>query len=86
MLATVPHLLASCVPQTKRQPTAIKALRLVNKEVSALAMTAVTVCSVQLGGSACLEPEDIVRLMSTLKLKHLLVTVMMTPGELGQGT
>lgn len=81
LLATVPHLLASCLPKTKHQLTNIKALRLVSKDVGCAAMTVVTTCAVQLGQRVCLEVEQIVGLMSQQKLQSLIVTVVVATGK-----
>lgn len=81
MLATVPHLLTSCIPQTEGQLQTIRVLRLVCKDVGQAAVNAATTCSVQLGQQACLDTEQLIQLMSATKLESLIVTVIMTSGE-----
>lgn len=80
LLATVPPLFASCLPPGNRLFEKIKALRLVCREVGSVAMRAVTRCQVQLGGQACLKPEQVVRLMSSAKLESVTVTIITTSG------
>lgn len=81
MLATVPHLLTSCIPQTEGQLQKIRLLRLVCKDVGQAAVSAATTCSVQLGLQACLDIEQLIQMMSATRLESLIVTVIMTSGK-----
>lgn len=81
MLATVPDLFPSCVPDDTKQLEIVKLLRLVSKDVGSAVMDTVTSCSLQLGEGACLKPEQLVQLMGSRPLKSVNVTVMMTSGR-----
>lgn len=83
MLATVPQLFASCVPDNAQKLHTVKLLRLVSKDMGSAVMNAVASCSVQLGEKACLNPDQLVKLMGNLLLKKLVVTVVMTSGVTG---
>lgn len=82
MLATVPHLLASCLSHWEGQVHGIKVLRLVCKETGRAAVAALSQCSIQLGENACLKPGQVVRLMRSAKLECLVVTITTSSGEL----
>lgn len=80
MLAKVPSLVARCVRPHLGRLQAIKALRLVSKEVGCLAMSGVISCSLQLGSCASLTPRQVVQMMHSARLQNLTVTVITTSG------
>lgn len=80
VFATVPQLLESCLEYDSAQHAEIRLLRLVSKDVGCAALTAVTRCALQLGERAPLQPQTVVRLLSSAQLESLSVTLIVTSG------
>lgn len=74
-VSKVPQLLESFVNAWPSRGAGIRVLRLVNKELSTMAMTAVQSCAVQIGKDACSNLEQVTRLMSACVLQTMLLLV-----------
>lgn len=71
MLATVPHLLQTCVPSWAA--CTFKTLRLVSKDVSVTVMSMVTECSVQLGDNALPAPRGLEKMFKHSRLTSVTI-------------
>lgn len=87
LMATLPDFLPSYVLSSCSEwPCAsdgIQELRLVSKEIGAIAETAITACTLEVGGDPCIAPERVAQLVRSARLNHLTVTVKLSEGEDG---
>lgn len=79
-MTTVPHLLDCCTIRKYGQPGTIKAVRLVCKELSVLALQSVKRGFVQLGAKKDPVPQQMVEILGAAKLDDLDVVVMTSAG------
>lgn len=77
----VPALLQACVCIWIPQGAAIRALRLVSKDLARTALSAVKSCASQIGEGALPGSSDIARLFSTAKLQSMDVIVLVKAGK-----
>lgn len=86
-MATLPDFLPSYVLKGCSEwpcvSDGIQELRLVSKEIRAIAETAITSCSLEVGDDPSITPERVAQLVRSARLNHLTVTVKLSEGEDG---
>lgn len=80
VLLMVPCLLSSCLSLLDSTSEGIQTLRLVNKQLNQIALTAVTSCTVCIGQAAFPTPQQIVKLISHAQLQSLYIWIQVCTG------
>lgn len=76
----VPHLVERCACISTEPEGGIRALRLVNKDLARVALSAVRSCAVQFGEGAFLNPSRLAEMFSTSCMQSMDVTVLVKAG------
>lgn len=74
-------LLETCASAWGPPGTGIRVLRLVNKDLSVLAIKAAHTCTLELGEGALPKPHKVARLMSDAELQEVDVIIIIRAGE-----